>query len=443
MRHSVRSRSSGPVSRVLSWALLSACVLFAPLCHTRLIDSVARSVIQAKHASVGPGDLYSPWFGARAALRGADPYAPAVTEQIESDVYGQPLTPQSHLDRMAFVYPAHLIFLMGPFTLLRWHTALFLFALLGEPLLAAASWAWMRLCLPDSTRTQMFVAVVFSISSWPAVCASWQPTVLILALAAISVLLFSRGFDVVPGVMLALSTVKPNLIALLIAWLLLSAFARRRFRFVIAFGSSLSLLLLGSLLLVPGWIPRWIRVVGVYSLSSGKHALPVDLFGPRIGFAVLTFLLGAILYRLIRIGMPAPRSPAFAQAIALLLAGTAWAIPSNPWMLYNNLLLVPAVLLLYPWRPARETTAFFRAVAAGALVVSLGLGPLCAVLTSVVGYTPFVALLPSVVNFILPLAIAPAILSCAGGADPSSASADGLRMDPDSCTHHECPEIVL
>ena len=96
-----------------------------------------------------------------------------------------------------------------------------------------------------------------------------------------------------------------------------------------------------------------------------------------------------------------------------------------------------------PWRPARETTAFFRAVAAGALVVSLGLGPLCAVLTSVVGYTPFVALLPSVVNFILPLAIAPAILSCAGGADPSSASADGLRMDPDSCTHHECPEIVL
>lgn len=270
----------------------------------------------------------------------------------------------------------------------------------------------MQLCFPTANRLQTFASIALSLGCWPAVGFLWQPSILVIALIAASVLLFSRGHDVTPGIMLAFSTVKPNLVVFLIAWLMVIAIAHRRFRFTLAFAGTFAALLLASLALVPGWIPRWLHAASAYGLQSGKHALPVDLFGSHLGMAVLAVMIGAVLWRLIRFGTPVPDSPAFAQAVALLLAATVWTIPTNPWMLYNNLLLIPAALLLYRWHPTSEASSLFRTGAGVAAIASFAAGPLCVLVAAFTTYIPVVALMPSMVSFALPLLMAPAFLCC-------------------------------
>jgi hypothetical protein len=159
-------------------------------------------------------------------------------------------------------------------------------------------------------------------------------------------------------------------------------------------------------------MPRWIAVVAAYSHQSGKAPLLAYLFGFRLGLVVVACLAAALVYRLVQIGVPGSGSHRFAAAVAILLAVTSCLIPANPWMLYNNLLLIPAVLLLYRWRSDSRVGALLRGLAMGAVAASFASVLLCVVCGWIVGYLPILAVLPYVVSFALPLVVVPAILGC-------------------------------
>jgi hypothetical protein len=400
--------------RNVLFALLFVGIVIAPFYQTRLVGRLAQNTIHWQRPPLGPGDIYSPWFGVCAAIHGANPYSLPVTQQIQIAVYGQVLSPASTLDPMAFVYPAHLVFLLGPFAWLPWRGALLCFTLLSTPLLVATSWAWVRLCIPSVNRMELFLILVLSMSSWPAVSASQgrQPTLLILALTAFAALLFRNGFDTVPAILLAFSTVKPNLVALLLAWLLIVAAAQRRFRFLAVFSTTLALLLAGSLILVPGWMPRWISAVTAYSHQSGKAPLFIHLLGFRFGLLVLACVAVALLIRLVQVGVSWSGSLQFSGSVAILLAATSCLIPANPWMIYNNLLLIPAVLLLYHWRVASGIAALLRGLALITVIASFASVLLCVACSWIFGYLPALAVLPNFVSFVLPVVVVPAILCC-------------------------------
>jgi hypothetical protein len=384
------------------------------------MTTYGQHTIHPESAPTADSDLFSPWVGTIAALHGQDPYSATVTKQIQVAIYGRALAPSSGWDPQAFVYPAYIVFLLGPFTFLSWPQVYFLFALLGPLIIAVAALTWLRVCLPDIRGATRLLAVALVVISWPALwsCNSRQPSMFVVAAIALSILFYSCRFDATSGFLLALATVKPHLVLLLCLWLLSLAAAQRMWRFIVAFALTFFLLIGGSLVLVPYWISHWIRATIDYSHHSGKTSLLVFVAGRYAGSALALLLLLAVLFRLWKLGSVSPDSRRLAYAAALLLSATACLVPSNVWLVYNNLLLIPGVLLLFRRPSAKRLPEIFRHVALFSVAIAVVVAPLCAAISAFTGFSVVLALLPSFVNFLLPIPVTAALLA----ADPGSAS---------------------
>jgi Glycosyltransferase family 87 len=401
-----------PASVTVRRALLIffvGCVAIAPLFQFRLI------------AHMDPGlwnDLYPPWAGTRAALHHIDPYTPAMTAQIQRVMYGHVLAPTDPLDRQAFVYPAYIAFLLGAFTLLPWPAVHFLFAILAPFALAVTAWIWMRLCQPPFDRLTGMAAFVLIMTSWPAAWGYFQrqPSLFVAAAIALSVVFFVRGSDIAAGILLALATVKPQLVILLAVWLLLFALAHRRWRFAAAFLLTLALLIGGAQMLVPGWIPHWIHASIAYAHYPAKISVLSFLFGRWIGDALVLALIAVVAFRLRRLGPVSADSPGFLSAVALVLAATACVMPANPWLLFNNLLLIPAVFVLFSQRLNGRLPALLQGLAALALFFAFFITPLCAALSLRIGFTLNLVMPPFVLNYLVAIPIMLALLAMPDGA---------------------------
>jgi hypothetical protein len=91
-------------------------------------------------------DFYPRWFGARAVLRGENPYSEEVTWQIQEEMFGARL--QRGVDQQAFAYSATITWLLLPFWLLPFPVAvslwcgLQLFLMLALPLWVFSILGW-------------------------------------------------------------------------------------------------------------------------------------------------------------------------------------------------------------------------------------------------------------------------------------------------------------
>lgn len=392
-----------PIRRLLL-AVAVACLLVAPAFQLRLV------------MHMDPGhwtDLYSPWVGTRAALRGTDPYSPPVTQQIQRTIYGHPLGPTETWDRQAFVYPATVVFFLAPFTLLPWPMVHALFVPLAIAAAALAASVWLRLCWPRAPRGSILVAFLLILAGWPAAWGYFQrqPSLFVLAAMALAVFWFQKRQDVPAAIFLAAATVKPQMVMLLIPWLLLLAIVDRRWRFITAFAATLALLLAASAWLVPHWIPHWIHASLAYARYPAKISLLAFLFGRTAGLILMLALLIALVVRLrsIRTFTRDPR--ALLQSIALVLAVSVCCMPANPWLVFNDLLLVPGILLLVSASPTRPLALSLRAIAGLALILALFITPLCALLGAFAGFSINIVMPPFLLNYLLPLPIAAALLA--------------------------------
>lgn len=417
----VRPRFVSPLRLVL-FGIGLAVFCVAPFFQLHLIARYGERMLPGTHTA--DSDLYAPWFGTLAALHHQNPYSAAVTSQIQVGVYGHTVAPGSGVDPQAFVYPAYIVFLLGPFTLLSWPDVYRGAAALGPFVIAASAWAWLRLCRCRYGPLVSFAVILLIVTSWPAVwsCNSRQPSLFVAAALAFSLLLYSRGTDIAAGFLLALATIKPHLVLLLGIWLLLQALAHRRSRFVAAFSLTLLLLVSGSLVLLPHWIPDWIRATLDYSRHSGKHSVLISLTGPIPGLVLDGTLLGGVIARLGKLGTVDPESPRFAWAAALLLAATDCLIPANPWLVYNNLLLIPGVLLVFRSQPAHPAAVVLRTLARLCILFAVLITPICAALGSFLGFSVPLALFPFLLHFVLPVPVAAALLFLSPPAEDGSSA---------------------
>ena len=124
-----------------------------------------------------------------------------------------------------------------------------------------------------------------------------QYAVLIMLVVVVVLWALNRERDVLAGVLLALSTVKPPLVYLAIPWLLLWTAGKRRWRFWWGFGLAMAVLFLGSTLILPTWPLDMVRqmmaypsftVYGSLTFLIVQHALGL---GPIVE-TVVTILLG-------------------------------------------------------------------------------------------------------------------------------------------------------
>jgi len=316
-------------------------LVVAPLRHMQFLN--------ASSMSPTTSDLAQVWVGVRAIVHGVDPYSNEATREIQRIYYGHELAASDTRLSQRFAYPAQIAVVMAPLALISWPLARLLFLCVTPLLMAASVPMWLRLLGIAMSRRRLAVVVVLVLASWPMI---WglrlcQMTLVVAAFVVAACWLLRFGQGVGAGVVLSLATVKPQVAGLVIAWLLIWAVVTRRWTFVASFVASTATLLLTAQVLAPGWISRWLVVLNDYSHFTQMRPVLVMVFGRFVGMGLLIAIVvgsGFVLWRLW--GCRAD-SPEFGAASALVLAVTACLLPPLSGMIYNQVLLLPAVLLLF------------------------------------------------------------------------------------------------
>ena len=332
-------------------------------------------------------DLYPRWLGARELLlHHRDPYGSDVTREIQAGYYGRPLDParsEDPKDQQGFAYPVYVVFLLAPSVTLpfvaveagfRW--LLLIMTIASVPL-------WLRAFRWRASATTTAILIVLTIGSFPAVqgIKLQQLSLVVSGLIALCAVLLTAGHLLLAGIVLALATIKPQLVWPLAAWLILWTTSdwRRRQRFLWGFGVSMAALLGGAEYLLPGWLTKFRQAIAAYRQYTGGAGSLLDvLVTPgwgRVISGLILLALAAVCWRLRR----EPAGPAaFSLATAVVLAATVVIVPMVAP--YNQLLLLPSVFLLIQhagsnWNRSRLTGLAY--VVSGLLVLWPWLATLC------------------------------------------------------------------
>lgn len=304
-------------------------------------------------------DFYQVWLTSRQWLReGRDPYSPEMTRELQTDLYGRPLDPNRRddpADLRAFPYPAFVDLLFLP-------TAEFSFAAVRVGLactLAALTFTGVLLWLQaiDWQPRWDWLAVIFllTLCSYPALEALYagQLGLLVAFLLAAGVVALQRDRMLLAGILMALTTIKPQMTLLVIFYFLVwSAHDRRgRGRFCIGFFSTLILLVGTSIAVLPHWIQSWMRTVLAYRHYTPAPLLAqlTSLLGSRLAVPATLGLTAASLIAAMALAWRTRAATAdsftFLLTTSLLLSLTTIAILSGE-AVYDHLVLVPGILMV-------------------------------------------------------------------------------------------------
>ena len=210
------------------------------------------------------GDLYPRWYGTRELLlHRRNPYGPEVSHEIQMAFYGYPIEQKygepglNVIDEQRFVYPVYVVFVLAP-TVYVDFPSLQNWAPLGLAMLTAMSLLiWLDL-LRWRPPWMMTAAMLLLVLSSPQVMQGLRLRQLGLAVAflfALSAWCTCRNHLALAGVLLALSTIKPQMAVFPLLWLFIWASSewKNRWSLLVGFGITLAVLIgLGEFVL-PGW----------------------------------------------------------------------------------------------------------------------------------------------------------------------------------------------
>lgn len=297
-------------------------------------------------------DLYPRWLGARELLlRHRDPYSPEITREIQGGYYGRPLDANranDPKDQQGFAYPVYVVFLLAPSIWLPFSAVQGVFRWLQWLLIAASVLLWLiaqRWRVSAAGKVMALAAVLGSFPAVQAIKLQQLSALVCLLLSASAALIVHRRLALA-GVLLAIATIKPQLALPFASWLALWSLGdwSARQKFVWSFLGTFTALIVAGELLLPGWIARFRGATAAYlQYAGGSSLLDLALTPPwgRIGAVVLIAALARACWKWRR--APAD-SELFRWNMALVLSAVLAVIPT--FAPYNQLLLIPAILLL-------------------------------------------------------------------------------------------------
>ncbi len=273
----------------------------------------------------GANDFYIPWRAVRAlVVEGRNPYSPEVTRDIQKELFGSPRPAGTH--QFAFAYPLTVLPLLAPLAPLSydWAEAIWLTALLGTLLggllltLRAVRWAPRPFPLAG--------LALWTILFYPAARALLlgQLAVVVFFLAALTLFLLHRGHWTGAGVCLALTTMKPQMVAPMIVLLAVWAVHQRVWHFVGGFLGTMALTVIIPML----WLPTW----------------PLDFLAGMRAYVGYTENTSPVRVTLDRFGLFAPLwEISLIGALCLFLTVAIWDSAQRSW---SNLLPLAALALI-------------------------------------------------------------------------------------------------
>jgi Glycosyltransferase family 87 len=316
-------------------------------------------------------DFYPIWLTSRRALLvGHDPYSASMTRRIQVGLFGRTLDfgPADLRDYRAFAYPAFVDLLFWPLALLPFSLVRIGLAGILPAATALSIVLWLRSFRLRVGPVTLVSLMLLTLSSYAVLEGLFAEQVGLLVgflLAASIAALVGRRF-VLSGSLLALTLMKPQMTALVIAYLLLWSLrqGRVRSRFVGGFLIVSAVLCVSSLLVWPHWIREWLGVVFGYRQYSTPPLVCYLLgtqMGPRLGPLLIAALLLVAIALAWRMRDVAATSIQFALTIGLLLAVTTITLlPGHA--VYDHVVLLPGVILIaFLWR-GFAASRFFRVV---------------------------------------------------------------------------------
>ena len=352
-------------------------------------------------------DLYQCWIGTRELFHSRiSPYSEQVTKQTQTELYGRPIDhtrPGDPRDEHRFPYPLYMVFLMAPFAALPFAVVRIGAAVVWILFALAGFFLWAKSFAPACHRGWILIGEVLVLASYPMLEAIFaeQLCLLVAVLIAAAILAIRRGDLRFAGVVLAIATIKPQLVLLLATFLFFWVIADwpRRKRLVYGAAGMMTLLLIGAEITLPDWFLQWVRTIIAYRTYT-LPPLPQYLFGPIVGRLISLGLIAAAVWLAWRFRHVEAISRESSYVVAALLSVTVVVFPSAD-AVYDHVLLIPAVLVLLQSAP-QNTTRSVVAEIVGCLAVLAIVWPLVSASTIVMwnwlnpgaGQTEFLSLLP-------------------------------------------------
>ena len=232
----------------------------------------------------GGNDFLARWMGARKWLiEGISPYDQRVSLATQEMIYGHPADPEKGEDINHFVYPLTSMIFFAPFGLLEYLPARALWMTVLELSLVGLAIVSMRLVRWQPKPLWIVLLVLFNLLWYHGV-----RTIVIGQFAAIEALLIVAALlmirdkkDIGAGILLALSTSKPQMAFLVIPFILIWAYSRRRFYLIWSFFASMLGLFILSLVFIPDWPLQMLQQILEYP-SYTRTGSPLDIIAANV-----------------------------------------------------------------------------------------------------------------------------------------------------------------
>lgn len=320
-------------------------------------------------------DLYPRWIGAKELLQNhRDPYTQEVSREIQAGYYGRPLDPSrpnDPRDEAGFAYPVYVVFYLAPVIGLPFTVVQKSFFWILVAVTVASIPLWLRILRWQVPWWLQISFIALTLGSLAAVqgLKLQQISLLVAGLVALAIALLVSGRPSAAGIVLALVTVKPQLVLLLIVWLGMWILAdwRNRFRWAVSFLGTLCVLCIASELLLPHWIPRFWRAIGEYQHYTGNRSVLENSVSAPWSWALEILTLAALFCACWHERHRSISSPSFSTIVSLVLAATVLLVPTSAQ--YNQVLLIPAVLCV-----VRDRSVIWRRNAVNRVLFSIMLG---------------------------------------------------------------------
>ena len=298
-------------------------------------------------------DLYPRWLGSRELLlQGRDPYGSDITREIQNGYYGRPIDPtrpNDPKDQQAFAYPLYVVWILAPSVKLPFPIVQRAFLWLLVAITASSIWLWLAVLRWRVSFSSRVIWTILVLGCFPAIQGFklQQLTLLVAALLAASMACLVQRRFVLAGILLALASIKPQLLALIGIWLMIWIIGnwRERQRLFWSSAASLIILVIASEWLLPGWIHEFRASMSAYYqyTGGGRSVLDVALT-PILGRIFSGMLVALLVIYLWRMRVEAEQSAAFQWSLGTVLATTLVVIPM--FAPYNQVLLIPCVMLV-------------------------------------------------------------------------------------------------
>ena len=318
--------------------------------------AIAHQQVEAAELGIPRGnlsDLYPRWMGARELLlHGRDPYRDDITREIQTGYYGRPIDParpHDPRDQQAFAYPLYVVFVLAPLVRAPFHAVQHEFLWLLITLTAASVLLWHRALRWNVSISAKVTAIILVLGCFPVIQGFklQQLTLLVSVLIAAALYAVTRRYFMVAGILLAVASIKPQLVFLLVLWLGTWVVGnwRERQRLFWSFVSSMVALVLGAELLLPGWIGEFRKASAAYYqyTGGGRSVLDVMLTAP-FGRALSAVFVLVLLLLLWKVRWSSAESAEFHWSMALVMATTLVVIPM--FAPYNQVLLIPVLMVV-------------------------------------------------------------------------------------------------